>query len=161
MGLNQTATQVGAAAPQLGDAYRDLRDAQRFSLAVSMPLVQWGGRGANIQAARLDQQRVEYTSRQTREQTAQEAHFAALQLAQSKRSLAIAAKADTVGAKRFEVAKNRYVIGRIGMDNLYQAQNEKDAALVGYLQALRGYWVAYYRLRRVTMYDFVSGNTIR
>jgi outer membrane protein TolC len=154
MGFNQTA-------PVVADAYRDLREAQRFNLSLSMPLVQWGGRAASIQAARLDGQRVEHTSRLTREQTAQEAHFAALQLAQSRRSLAIAAKADTVGSKRFEVAKNRYVIGRIGMDNLYQAQSEKDAALVGYLQALRSYWVAYYRLRRVTMYDFVTGTVLR
>ena len=52
------------------------------------------------------------------------------------------------------------MIGRIDMDNLYQAQNEKDAALVSYLQSLRGYWIAYYRLRRVTMYDFATGNVI-
>ncbi len=154
MGFNQTA-------PEINDAYRDLREAQRLNLALSMPLVQWGGRSASIQAARLDEQRVGHTSRQAREQTAQEAHFAALGLAQSRRSLAIAAKADTVGAKRFDVAKNRYVIGRIGMDNLYQAQNEKDAALNGYLQALRNYWVAFYRLRRATMYDFVAGAAIR
>jgi len=154
MGLNQTA-------PGINEAYRDLREAQRFSLGISMPLVQWGGRSANIQAAKLDGERVEHTARQTREQTVQEAHFAALQLAQARRQLTIAAKADTVGAKRFEVAKNRYVIGRIGMDNLYQAQSEKDAALVQYLQSLRGYWVAYYRLRRVTMYDFATGSIIR
>lgn len=154
MGFNQSGPAVDA-------VYKDLLEAQRFNLAVSMPLVQWGGRSAQIQAAKLDEERVEHTTRQTRGQTVQEAHFAALQLAQSRRQLAIAAKADTVGAKRFEVAKNRYVIGRIGMDNLYQAQNEKDAALASYLQSLRGYWVAYYRLRRVTMYDFATGNVIR
>lgn len=155
MGYNQTSFS-GA-----GDAYRDLGESQRVSLAVSVPLVQWGGRSAQIQAAKLDGQRVEYQGKQVREQTAQEAHFAALELAQARRSLTIAAKADTVGTKRFEVAKNRYVIGRIGMDNLYLAQTEKDQALVQYLQSLRAYWVAYYRLRRVTMYDFAAGEAIR
>lgn len=154
VGLNQTGDQLDA-------VYRDLREAQRFNLSVSMPLVQWGGRSARIQAARLDERRVEHTTRQAREQLQQEAHFAALQLALARRQLAIAAKADTVGAKRFEVAKNRYVIGRIGIDNLYQAQSEKDGALQGYLQALRGYWVAYYRLRRVTMFDYGRGQPIR
>jgi outer membrane protein len=155
MGYNQTSFTT------VGDAYRDLGESQRLSLAISMPLVQWGGRSANIQAAQLDEQRAEHTGRQTREQTVQEAHFAALGLAIARRQLAIAAKADTVGAKRFEVTKNRYVIGRIGMDNLFQAQTEKDAALLSYLQSLRGYWVAYYRLRRVTMYDFSAGAAIR
>lgn len=154
MGFNQTGPEVGA-------VYRDLREAQRFNLAVGMPVFQWGGRSARIQAARSDGERVGFLDRQSREQMSQEAHFAALQLAQARRSLAIAAKADTVGAKRFEVAKNRYVIGRIGMDNLYQAQTEKDMALQQYLQSLRGYWVAYYRLRRVTMYDFEAERPLR
>lgn len=154
MGFNQTGNEMDA-------VYRDLRDAQRFSVSLSMPLLQWGARSAGIQAAKLDESRVEHSTRQAREQTAQDAHFAALQLGLARRQLAIAAKADTVGAKRFEVAKNRYVIGRIGMDNLYQAQSEKDNALASYLQSLRGYWVAYYRLRRETMFDFTTGQPIR
>lgn len=154
VGFNQTSSNVN-------DVYSNLLDAQRFSLNVQMPLVQWGGRSAQIQAARADQDRIASTSRATREQTAQEAHFAVLQLAQSRRQLALLAKADTVGAKRFEVAYNRYVIGRIGIDNLYLAQNEKNQALQQYVDALRGYWVAYYRLRRLTLYDFATGQVIR
>jgi len=73
----------------------------------------------------------------------------------------LSAKADTVAGKRFEVAYNRYVIGRISIDNLYIAQNEKDQALSQFVQALRGYWQAYYRLRRVTLFDFERGEAIR
>jgi outer membrane protein TolC len=154
VGLNQTAPDVNA-------AYRDLLNQQRFSLNVQMPIVQWGARSGEVQAARAEQDRVTAVNRADREQLIQEAHFAALQLAQSRRSLALAAKSDTVAAKRFEVAYNRYVIGRIGIDNLYLAQNEKNQALEQYLQALRGYWLAYYRLRRITLYDFAAQSVIR
>lgn len=154
VGLNQTAGDVNA-------AYRDLLNQQRFSLALQMPIVQWGARSNDIQAARADQDRVAATSRVAREQLVQDAHFAALQLSQSRRQLALSAKADTVAAKRFEVAYNRYVIGRIDMDNLYLAQNEKNQALSQYLQSLRGFWLSYYRLRRVTLYDFATGTVIR
>ncbi len=153
MGFNQTG-------PEAGAVYQDLRQAQRFSVGVQVPVLQWGVRSGQVQAARADRLRQDFTGRQSREQTAQDAHFAALQLALAERQLELAAKADTVGSKRFEVTKNRYVIGRIGMDNLYLAQTEKDAALQGYLQALRGYWVSYYRLRRVTMYDFEADRPI-
>jgi len=154
VGLNQTSGDVNA-------VYRDLLQQQRFSLAVQMPIVNWGSRSADIQAARADQDRIASTSRAAREQTVQEAHFAALQLSQSRRQLALSAKSDTVAAKRFEVAYNRYVIGRIGIDNLYLAQSEKDQALQQFVQALRGYWGAYYRLRRITLYDFEKGEAIR
>src|SRR5205807_7900960 len=66
------------------------------------------------------------------------------------------AKADTVASKRFEVAKNRYVIGKIGISDLFIAQNKKNQALTSYIQALRGFWTGYYRLRRVTLYDFAE-----
>jgi len=104
---------------------------------------------------------VQSEAQSTLEQTAQEAHFAALQLLQARRNLVLSAKADTVAGRRFEVAYNRYVIGRIAIDNLYIAQSEKDAALTQYVQALRGYWVAHYTLRRVTLYDFEAGAVIR
>lgn len=154
VGYNQSASDFDL-------AYRDLRNAQRFSLAVSMPLVQWGARSANIQAARADESRVEANRRLNREVLIQDAHFAALQLDLARSQIDLAAKADTVANKRFEVAKNRYVIGRIQIDNLYIAQSEKDQAVQQYLQSLRGYWQAYYRLRRATLYDFVEGRDIR
>ena len=91
----------------------------------------------------------------------EDARFAARQLMQAQRLLAISAKADTVAARRFDVAKNRYVIGRIGINDLYVAQNEKDGAVQSYVQALRGYWAAHYRLRRLTLYDFEAGRGLR
>ncbi len=66
-----------------------------------------------------------------------------------------------LAAKRFEVAKARYVIGKIGISDLYIGLNEKDQALQAYVQALRQYWSRYYRLRRVTLYDFAKGGAIR
>ena len=73
----------------------------------------------------------------------------------------MSAKADTVAQKRYEVAYNRYVISRITIDNLYIAQNEKDQAVSQYVTALRNYWLAYYRLRQTTLYDFERGAPIQ
>lgn len=154
VGYNQSASDFDL-------AYRDLRNAQRFSLSVSMPIVQWGARSAEIDAAKAEENRAESNRRLAREELMQEAHFAALQLDQSRSQLDLSAKADTVANKRFEVAKNRYIIGRIGIDNLFIAQNEKDQALQQYVQSIRGYWLAYYRLRRTTLYDFAEGRQIR
>ena len=75
-----------------------------------------------------------------------------MELALARRNVLLVAKSDSVAAKRFEVAYNRYVIGRITIDNLYIAQDEKDQAVLQYVLALRGYWVAHYRLRRATLY---------
>jgi outer membrane protein TolC len=150
-----------ATANEMNLAYRDLANAQQLSLGVSVPLMRWGANSAEVQAARADLDRVTSNSTLAREQVSQEAHFAALQLAQSRRQLLLSAKSDTVARKRFEVAYNRYVIGRIPIDNLVVAQNDKDQALLAYVQSLRSYWQAYYRLRKLTLYDFEKGGVIR
>ena len=141
--------------------YRDLQNAQSVSVAVAMPIFTWGARSADVQAALAERQRATSTGRSTKEQTAQEAHFAALQFLQAGRQLSLSAKGDTVAQKRFDVAYNRYVIGKIFINDLFVAQNEKDQALVQYVTALRNYWLAYYRLRRSTLYDFEEGRAIR
>lgn len=146
-GLTQTADELNL-------AYKDPLESQRFSIGVDIPLFSFGALGADAQQARANQRRVDADNKRSREQVRQAAHFAALRLTQARRNLEVSAKADTVAQKRYEVAYNRYVIGRIGIDNLYIAQNEKDQAFSQYLTALRNYWLAYYRLRQTTLYDF-------
>ena len=141
--------------------YRDPLQSQNFSVGVQVPVLSWGGRKAQIEAARADQMRTANDAKLAREQRAQDAIYAARGLELAERRLAIAAKSDTVGSKRFEVARNRYTIGKIDISNLFIAQGEKDQALQGYVNALRGYWNAYYLLRRLTLYDFVQNEPIR
>ncbi|MEZ4456953.1 MAG: TolC family protein [Gemmatimonadales bacterium] len=141
-------------------AYQNLLEARQFSVGVDLPLIRWGARKEAVRAAEADRDRVATTSAGALEQASQEAHFAALGLAQARRTLELSAKADTVAGKRFEVAYNRYVIGRINIDNLYLAQSEKDQALTQFVQAIRGYWTAYYRLRRATLFDFEANQPI-
>jgi outer membrane protein len=150
-----------ATAPGMSLAYQDLREARQFSLSVQMPLWQWGARGETVRAAEADRERVAALSQSALENLAHEARFAALQLVQARRNVALLAAADTVAGRRFEVAYNRYVIGRISVDNLYIAQGEKDQALTQYVDGLRRFWQAHYRLRRVTLYDFEAGRPIR
>ncbi|MFA6165903.1 MAG: TolC family protein [Gemmatimonadaceae bacterium] len=153
-GYNNTAGTAAA-------AYKDLRDAQQLQVGVQIPVWQWGTHGAQVQAAKSERMSAQTSAQNLRNQVELTARFAALQLGQARRALQIAAKADTVAAKRFEVALNRYGISRITIDNLYIAQSEKDQALSSYVQALRGYWQAYFQLRKATLYDFERGEGIR
>ena len=150
-----------ATAPDASLAYRDLLEQQQFTLSVQVPLWRWGAHGEAVRAAEADHERAEHLAEAALKQTAHDARFAALQLMQAERNVGLTAKADTVATKRFEVAYNRYVIGRISIDNLYLAQGEKDQAVTQFVQALRNYWQAYYRLRRTTLFDFETGRPIR
>ncbi|MBS1543861.1 MAG: hypothetical protein JST14_09525, partial [Bacteroidetes bacterium] len=70
--------------------------------------------------------------------------------------LEITRKSDEVALKRYTVAQNRYLIGKIDITNLGIALTEKDNAKRAYINALRSFWTSYYDMRRLTLFDFVS-----
>lgn len=153
VGFNQTAS-------AFGQSYASPLGRQQLAVGVNLPMVQWGAGHAAVEAAKSSNQGVVTRNKIRRDALAEDARFSALQLQQAQRTVVLAAKADTVASKQFEVARNRYVIGKIANDALYLAQNEKDAAVLAYVQALRSYWTSYYYLRRVTLYDFAAGKEL-
>jgi outer membrane protein TolC len=150
-----------ATGANFGRAYDELLNAQRVRFQVDVPIVQWGAGKEAVRAAEAEREQIARLAEAQVEQVEHDARFAALALVQARRNLALSATSDTVAQKRFDVAYNRYVIGNISIDNLYLAQQEKDEARRRFVLALRGYWQAYYRLRRATLYDFERGERIR
>jgi outer membrane protein TolC len=146
-GFNQTAT-------VLGQSYQNPLGKQSLSVGVNLPLLQWGAGKAEVAGARADAEQTRINNKSRRDALAEEARFTALQLQQAQRNILLKAKSDTVAEKQFDVARNRYLIGKISNTDLYQAQDQKDGALLDYVQALRTYWTTFYHLRRVTLYDF-------
>jgi outer membrane protein TolC len=146
-GFNQTAA-------GFGQAYQSPLGKQSLVVGVNLPMLQWGAGRADMEGAKADEQRTIANNRIRRDALVEDARFSALSLQQAQRNIVLAAKADTVAEKQFDVARNRYIIGKISNTDLYTAQDQKDAAVLAYVQALRSYWTAYYHLRRVTLYDF-------
>jgi outer membrane protein TolC len=146
-GFNQTAS-------AFGQAYQSPLGKQTLTVGVNLPMIQWGAGKADVEGAKAGEQRTMANNKIRRDQLAEDARFSALSLEQAQRNVLISAKADTVAAKQFEVARNRYIIGKISNTDLYTAQDQKDQAVIANVQALRAYWTAYYHLRRVTLYDF-------
>ena len=149
VGFNQTASAFGA-------AYQSPLGRQSLTLGVTLPMVQWGAGHSDVEAAKADDRRVATTNKTRRDQIAEDARFSVLQLQQAQRNVGLAAKADTVAIKQFEVARNRYTTGKISNTDLYNAQSDKDNALISYVESLRTYWNVYYHLRRSTLYDFAT-----
>ncbi|HEY2163948.1 MAG TPA: TolC family protein [Gemmatimonadaceae bacterium] len=149
VGYNQTASAFGA-------AYQSPLGRESLTLGVSLPMIQWGAGRSDVEAAKADSRRVATNNKTRRDQTSEDARFSVLQLQQAQRNVVLAAKADTVSIKQFEVARNRYTTGKISNTDLYNAQSDKDNSLILHVQALRNYWLAYYHLRRATLYDFAT-----
>ncbi|HEX5553983.1 MAG TPA: TolC family protein [Chitinophagaceae bacterium] len=153
-GLNQSAG-------GLKQAYTNPLNSQHVDVSVSIPLVGWGRYKDNINSSRYNlentKENLEYQQRDFNIQVETDVY----QFKQLQGQLRIAAKSDTIAQKRYTLAKNRYMLGKISITDLGLAQGDKDKALIEFIQTLEKYWVAYYQLRRSTLYDFKANREIQ
>lgn len=149
VGFNQTAA-------DLNSAYQDLQSSQSAFIGINVPLHNSGRNQAQVKAAEADLNSTLEFIKNRRNVIEIEVFNQVMQLKQLHESLILSAKSDTIAQRRYEMAKNRYLIGKIDITNLIIAQQEKDDALVNYIQTLQQYWTAWYRIRRLTLYDFTA-----
>lgn len=144
----------------LPDAYKELLQQQRLDLTLQLPIFTFGKGDSEIEAALEDRNKADISANLQRKNLEIEVRYQALRLIQLMKQVEISAKADTIAARRFEVAINRYYVGKIDLNSFFIAQNEKDSAFQSYIQTLKNFWTSYYNLRSQTLYDFVNKNKI-
>lgn len=152
-GLNQQAN-------TLDGAYVNPLQQQNVAVGVSIPLVDWGRAKSRVRRAKANRDLIEVDVQQDEINFEQEIFLQVMRFNMQQEQLQVAGRADTVAQKRYEVTKARYLTGKITITDLNLAQSEKDNARQSYVQALRAYWIAYYTLRRLTLFDFVRQEKI-
>ncbi len=143
-------------AGELPQAYQNPQDQQRVQVGLELPIVDWGlGRG-RYKMAESSQEVVRTQVEQDKIDFQQNIFLQVMRFNLQDDQLMIAAKADTIAQLRYDVTKQRFLIGKIDVLDLNVAQTEKDVAKRGYVSALRNYWNYFYTLRQITLYDFIS-----
>ena len=74
--------------------------------------------------------------------------------------LEIAQEADVIAEKRYKTSIETFMIGKINILDLNDAQQSKDEAKQKHIQELYDYWNYYYNIRSVTLYDFINDQTL-
>jgi len=148
-GLNS----VGA---DLNDLYQDPARQQYVTLNFDIPLLDWGRRKSMMQQAYANKKLTDYLIAQQQISFEQEVITKVRQFETLKLQIEISKKADEVAFERYNVAQNRYLIGKIDITNLNIALTEKDDAKRSYIEALKSFWIEYYNLRSLTLYDYVE-----
>lgn len=148
----------------VGSAFEDLYNSpvrqQFLDFSINIPILDWGRSKGAIQSALANERLSNFNIEQDKINFENEIITQVRQFRLLKLQIEITSKSDEIAQERYNVAQNRYLVGKVDITNLNIALTEKDNAKRGYLQALKAYWVAYYNLRRLTLYDFNSDRSL-
>jgi len=124
------------------------------SLGFSVPILDWGRNKARMSQAQANQRLVEYTVEQDIINFEQQIFTKVKNFIMMRERLEVTKLSDQVAQRRYEIALKRYQTGNVTITDLNIAQNEKDANKRAFFNSLKDYWMAYYELRALTLYDF-------
>jgi outer membrane protein len=145
----------------ISTVYQNPLDKQMVNLAVNVPILDWGKARGMIKVAESNYELEQTSVEQEVIDFEQNVFLSVMEFNMQKNQLFIAAKADTVAQKRYDVTQKRYMIGLINdVLELNNAQIDNDNARMGYYSALRNYWINYFHLRKMTLYDFIDNKML-
>lgn len=148
------------AANSLKGVYRDPIRQDLVALSISVPILDWGVRKGKYRMARNNLSVVEISSRQSEIGVEKEVVMAVNDFNVQQELIASAEYALSLAEKAYSKTMSRFIEGSADMNTLTLASNRKDEANKNYITALENYWLSYYKIRRLALYDFVKGISI-
>ncbi len=142
------------------DLYNEFDKARNIRLSLYVPIVDWGlskGRremakfNSEIVNARLEKERIEFEENILR---------SAIEYNMIEQQLKIVVKAKEIADKTYKTISDRFLLGKESLETLYAARNERDNALRNYYNKMREYWLRYYYMRSLTLYDFENNKSL-
>ncbi|MDR2448569.1 MAG: TolC family protein [Prevotellaceae bacterium] len=148
-GLDQTSNTFGG-------AYKDPNDMENVRVTLSFPILDWGRGRGRVQMAKSNQEVVKNQIEQAYADFEEDVALKVRQFNMQETQFRIAAKSDTIAQKRYDVSKARFLIDKITITDMNNAQLDRDRSQQNYITALRNYWNFYYTIRQLSLYDYIE-----
>lgn len=145
------------AANTFGDVYRNPLQQDLVSVSVSIPLIDWGVRKGKYNMAKNNLNIVKTSARQN-ELSLEEDVIMTVNDFNIQQNLVISAEeALDLSILAYNETKQRFIIGKADINSLTLSLNRQQEAQRNYISALQNYWLNYYKIRKLTLHDFISG----
>ncbi len=139
----------------------NLRGNQVVQVGVKIPILDWGKRKGQVRIAEANRE-VTNSKIQKEQQDFNQQLFLTIQKFNNQpKQLAVAKETDVIAQKRYQTCVEAYILGKMDVLNLNDAQSAKDASRRNRIQQEFNLWSYYYQIRSLTLYDFIAKKELK
>ena len=153
IGFNQVAN-------NFTEAYRNPLQQDLVSVSLSVPIVDWGLNKGKVNVARENLNTVNVTAKQTEQAFEQDVLMTVYEYNLRHSQIQLSEEAKQIAELAYNKAKQLFIIGKTDVNGVNLAISRKIEAEQNYVTSLKNYWLCYYKIRKLTLYDFVGKKTI-
>lgn len=141
-------------------SYHNLRSNQVVEIGFEIPLIDWGRRKGQVKVAESNRRLVESQVRQETQNFNQNLFILVERYGNQLRQLQTAKRADEIAQKRYATNVETFLIGKISTLDLNDSMVKKDEARREYVNELYLFWLYYYQIRSLTLWDYQAATGI-
>lgn len=141
-------------AEKLNRAYADPLRQDIVSVGMNIPILDWGVRKGKVNMAKNNLSIVKLSSRQKEIALSQDVVNTVQDFNIQQDVINSAEKATAIADLAYQATKERFLIGQNDISALTLSLNRQTEAQRNYIEALKNYWLSYYRIRKLTLFDF-------
>ncbi|MDE5687108.1 MAG: TolC family protein [Paramuribaculum sp.] len=141
-------------AGEFSQAYRNLLRQDLVSLTLAIPLVDWGVRKGRLNMAKNNLNVIEIQARQDEISIEEDVIMTVSDFNIQQRLVESADEALTLAETAYSQTLQRFIIGKADLNTLTLSLNRQQDANKNYVSSLQNYWLSYYKLRKLTLFDF-------
>ncbi len=145
----------------LSSIYHNPNRSQILQLTMSVPILDWGRAASAVKMAESQRDLAQFDVQKAKEDFDRSVIVQVEQFSLLKGQLITAKEADRVAENGYKIALKKFQNGEISITDLNIALSERETAKRDYIGSLSTYWLAYYNLRILTLYDFETDQKIR
>ena len=154
VGLNQVAD-------NFADAYSHLLTQDKATITLSIPLMDWGKRKNAWLAARSTVNAAENAEQETARDTELEVALTVADFNERQAIVETSRQALTIAEDAYAQTLQRFIRAQANAYDLSLAQSHWQTARQNQIASLQNYWLSYYHLRRLTLYDYQRHTPIK
>ncbi|MDD3322720.1 MAG: TolC family protein [Paludibacter sp.] len=135
-------------------AYQNPLEQDVVRVGLSIPLVDWGVRKGNANMAKSNLNVARISVQQSQTYLEQDVMLTVSDYGVQQNMIASAEEAQSLANLAYNSTKQRFMIGKADVNSLTLSLGRLNTAQKNYIIALKNYWLSFYKLRKLTLYDF-------
>lgn len=136
------------------EAYRNPLQQDIVSLTLSIPLVDWGVRKGKYNMAKNNLNITMLTAQESEIRLEEDVIMTVGDFTIQQHLIHSAEEAMELAKLAYEQTRERFIIGKADINSLTLSTNRRQEAQRNYISALKNYWQSYFKIRKLTLYDF-------
>jgi len=141
-------------AEKLKLAYQNTLRQDIISVGLNIPILDWGVKKGRLNVAKNNLNVTKISNKQVEIALEQDIVNTVQDFSIQQEVIKSAEEATKIADLAYQATKERFIIGENDISALTLSLNRQTEARRNYIEALKNYWLSYYKIRKLTLYDF-------